>query len=215
MATIPSAIQWPSALDRERTLLWEQWFMNEQSPPTLDGTVQVRNINGGGLWRAARNTVQLRTKAQVLAWQGLTTQLRGGLQPIDVPLGLCAQQPKPSGGGSISIAVVGTTAARAVAMRVVLTSSGEVLPGMHFSDYDASIYGWRLYAIDTVAAVMGQPTQRDITFWPPLRFAAADAHALEFDEPRCVMKLQASDSMMLELDLRKRGDPSAQFIEAF
>lgn len=215
MATIPAALAWPATLERERSLRWSPRFGNEHSPPTLDGTVQVRNANGGGLWEAAFGTEQLRTKAQVLAWQAIEAEAQGGLQPIDVPLLLCAQRPRPTDLSAIVITAVGVMAARDISGRVDLENAGELVAGMHFADYDATTYGWRLYRIASVAAVVGQPTQRDIGFWPPLRFAVADNHAFEFEAPRCVMKLASSDVMDLELDLRKRANPSVTFIEAF
>jgi hypothetical protein len=215
MATIPSALTWPTTLERERSLRWSPRFGNEHSPPTLDGSIQVRNINGGGLWEAAFGTEQLRGREQLLAWQAMEVSAQGGLQPIDVPLLLCRQRPRPANLTAIVVTAVGALAARDMAARVDLENSGELAAGMHFADYDAALYGWRLYRIDSVAAVGGQPTQRDITFWPPLRFAIADNHALEFEAPRCVMKLAKSDDMDLELELRKRGSPSASFIEAF
>lgn len=194
--------------------MWQYAFMNESSPPTLDGTIQVRNSNGGGLVHASLNGVQLRTQEQIIAWQAFEVAIKGGLEPVDVPLLLCAQKPNPVSSGNLSIKAVGDVAARAVSMRIELENADEVPAGIHFSDYSA-LYGWRLYFIGTVATVISHPTWRDITFGPPLRFAIADGHELEFEEPRCVMRLATSDAMAMELEYRKRGNPSASFIEAF
>lgn len=215
MATITDAEQWPEELERERSLRWTPDFGNEAGPPALDGTRQYRNTNGGGLWRAAFNTVQLRSRPQVLAWLATEALLQGGKTPIDVPLLLCQLQPRTADHTPIVITASGGWAAQAMSGRVDLENAGTLTPGMHFSDYDATIYGWRLHRIMTVSAAGsgGGPNMRDITFWPPARFAVADNHQLEFDEPRCVMRLEGT--MDVELEMRRRGDPSVEFIEAF
>jgi hypothetical protein len=212
--TVIAAAQWPETLERERSLSWVPDFGNEAGPPTIDGTRQFRNFNGGGIWRCAFNQVQLRSKAQVLAWMALETTFRGGLTPVDVPY--CGYRPAPATGDTVQVASYAGWAARAMAGRVDLINSTEIEPGHHFADYDPTVYGWRLYRIETVAAVSGSGTERDITFWPPARFAVAAStggHLLEFTRPRCVMQLADSGSMDLELELRKRGNPNAEFIE--
>lgn len=216
MATIPDPYLWLPALRKEGLVTWEPWFGNEHSPPTLDGTVQVRNGNGGGLWRATFSKIPLWTTEELLAWQRMEVELQGGLEPVSVPWNMCTLYPTPSSGdpADIEIRTVGVTAARATSMRVDLVTSGELLPGMHFSKNNTT-YGQRMYRIRSVAEVGGQPTQRDITIWPPLRAEIGDDLALVFDEVRCVMKLDKSDAMKNELELRVTGVPSASFVEAF
>lgn len=214
MATIASALTWPETLERERSLLWEPAFMNEVSEATLDGTVQVRNSNGGGLWRMTMNSVQLRAREHQLAWHALEVQLKGGLEPIDIPLLFCAR-PRPADLSPIVVTIVGSWDSRATFGTIDLVNAGEVVAGMHFSVYDAGLYGWRLYRISYVNPVEGEDTQREIEFWPPLRTGRTDGDTLEFDAPRCVMKLAQSNSMNAEFVLRKTADPSAMFVEAF
>lgn len=214
MATIVAAEQWPEILRRERVLSWRPDFGNEAGPPALDGSRQYRNSNGGGLWRASLQAVQLRRREHVLAWLGTEVLLRGGMTPVNVPLMFYSLTPRMDVATTV-ITAVGAMAARAVSGRVDLEHAGTLSAGMHFSAYDVTTYGWRLHRLSSVAAVGGQPTQRDIAFWPPLRFAVADNYAFEWDNPRCVMRLAASDVMDVELEQRKRGDPSAEFEEAY
>jgi hypothetical protein len=198
-------------LMRERALTWAPDFMNEAGPPSLDGSRQFRSLSGGGAWRSTFDGVQIRTAAHRKAWRALEVTLKGGMTPVDVPV--CAERPRQAGGG-MAVSIVAVTpgwAARAVAGRIDLVDSTVIEPGMFFSDYDATTYGWRVYLIDSVTPVSG--TQYDITFWPPARFAVAAAHGLEFEEPRCVMQLAASDAMNMELAQRRFGDPGADFIE--
>jgi hypothetical protein len=208
--TLIAAAEWPEALMREKSLLWAPDFQNEGGPPSLDGTRQFRSITGGGFWRSTFNGVQIRTAAHRKQWRALQVTLKGGMTPVDVPV--CAERPRQTGGGmAVSIQAVSGWAARAVAGRVNLVDSTVIEPGMYFSDYDATTYGWRLHLIDSVTPVSG--TQYDITFWPPARFAVSASHALEFEEPRCVMQLATSASMDLELEQRRFGDPQAEFTE--
>jgi hypothetical protein len=38
---------------------------------------------------------------------------------------------------------------------------------------------------------------------------------LEFDQPKCLMRLASPDAMALTLDMRRFGEPSASFVEWF
>lgn len=217
--SITNAAHWPDPeLRRERSLSWIPDFQNQAGPQGLDGTRQYRNLNGGGLWRCAYNGEQLRAREEVMAWLKMEVWLRGGMNPVDVPLLFCRFQPKSVGSGSAPvIKATDGWAARAVTGRMTVVNSTPIEEGMHFSDYDATTYGWRLHRIYFVApaGTGGGPDDYDIAFWPPARFAVAANHALEFEFPRCVMRLASSDSMDLELEQRKRGNPNAEFIEAF
>jgi hypothetical protein len=215
--TIPAAAAWPAVLKRERSLTWKPDFGNEASPPALDGTRQYRNTNGGGLWRASFQNFQLMTREQVLAWEGTEVLLRGGMTPVDVPF--CGYRLRRSNPASpVTLKSTGGWAARAVNGRVTVgNASGDLVGGIHFSDDDGGsggVYGWRLYRIDSIVANIS-PGVFDITFWPPARKAVANNHPLEIEDPKCVMRLAASDSMDLALELRRRGNPNAEFVEAF
>lgn len=221
--TIPAAASWPAVLKRERSLSWKPDFGNESSPPALDGTRQYRNTNGGGLWRASFLNFQLMTREQVLAWEGTEVLLRGGMTPVDVPH--CAYRPRRINPAVaiVAKAQIGGWAARAISGVIAIAHADSLIAGMHFADYDASVYGWRLYRVET--AVAGETfldtgvgagfTLYSVTFWPPARKAVADNHTLEIEDPKCVMRLAASDSMDVALELRKYGNPNAEFIEAF
>lgn len=213
--TIPNAKAWPDALLlRERGLQWVPDFNNTGSPPALDGSRQFGSSSGGGLWRASLSQVQLRTARQIRSWMAFEIATRGGATPVDVPLFLTGYQPTFNGAhsGIVIRAVNGGWAARAISGRVELVNADDLDVGQHFADYDATTYGWRLHRIETANHSSGSLV--DITFWPPARFAVANNHVLEFDAPRCVMRLPGSGSMDLQLEYRKRGNPDAEFVEA-
>lgn len=215
MATIVEAEQWPTILEREAALSYIPDFNNESGPPALDGSRQVRNITGGGLWRARLLNVALRTTDHLLTWQGLEALLEGGKTPIDVPMLLCNQRPTPANSDPIVITADGGMAARAITGTIDLENSGPVKVGMHFSAYDETLYGWRMYRIVKCVVGSGGASTRDIQFWPPFRFGVPNNYAFDFTGPRCVCVLDEDDSMGLTVQQRRRGDPSALFIEAF
>lgn len=216
MSDITAAISWPDTLKLERAVSWMPDFGNQVSPTALDGTRQYRNTNGGGLWRVAFNSFHLSGREAVLAWQAMEVKLRGGLVPVVIFT--CTYRPKAVTGPvpSIEVRSVGIWAARSISGRIDLVNSTELEPGMYFSrNHDT--YGWRLYRVETTAAVSGSGTQRDITFWPPLRAALDSNTNLTVQNPRCVMRLASSNSMDVEIEPRstQRGNPSAEFVEAF
>lgn len=231
MPSLVDADPWPELLMRERILTWSPDFQNEHSSPTLGGIIQVRNSNGGGFWRARLDTVQLRNKSQLMAWQAEEVRLQGGLGPVELPAHFCGQPPwpldddgdpittvPPGGFGDgfpnnpiIRIRVSEDVAARAVVVPVVIDRGDFLVNGVHFSYYDPTLYGWRLYRVVMVLSGSGG---YNLTIWPPLRTALAADTVLQFMLPRCVMKLASSSSMDLPIELRRRADPSADFVEA-
>lgn len=210
--TTIAPLQWPAGiLDRESMLSWELDPASEMSPPALDGTEQGRNSIGGPRWRMTMAGVQLRKSFQVLLWQKMEGLIEGTKNPVELPFRVPGQAPVPAA-NTVKV-IGGGWAARAVSGRIELTDSGEINEGSHFSDFDGTLYGRRMYRVLTVAAVGGNPTWRDITFLPPLRFAAANNHGIDFKTPSCVMKLAQGDGMRLELRLRRFADPSPDFVE--
>lgn len=213
--TIVDAAQWPEILERERSISWIPEFFNERGPPGLDGTSQYRNSIGGGLWRAVFAGVQLRRSDHRRAWLEMEVVLRGGATPIDVPLLLC----DPSSSPTTPVTTDAEWPARSIGGRIAIADNADDYPllkaGVHFS-FNHSQYGWRLHRIESVTPVVGQESaKKDITFWPPTRQLAPISKTLVFNNPRCVMRLASSNSMDLELEMRKRGNPNAEFIEAY
>ena len=207
-ATIIAPESWPDTLRREKALSWIPDFQNQAGPQGLDGTRQYRNTNGGGLWRCHFNGEQLFHVEHVRSWLGMEVLLRGGITPVNVPLMLWRYQPAPGA----AITSVGGWAARAIT-GTIHSAATIPLPGMHFSDFDGTTYGWRLHRI--ASAVAAGSDNYTVTFWPPARFAVVNGHALETENCKCVMRLATTDSMDIELEQRRRGNPNAEFEEAF
>ncbi|MET4197290.1 hypothetical protein ABIA95_000169 [Bradyrhizobium sp. LA8.1] len=100
---------------------------------------------------------------------------------------------------------------RATSLDINLNRSGDLIGGEAFSiRHDDA--GWRIYEIATVE-MTGDDTAT-ITFNPPLREDVADDTQLEFDRPRCVMRLTQPSSMNLTVQPWTFNSANVDFVEA-
>jgi hypothetical protein len=117
-------------------------------------------------------------------------------------------------GYSQSIINISAAAAplRATALGITITYAGALQGGECFSINHPTM-GWRLYEIATVN--MLTPATAIITFHPPLREAITDGTVLEFDRPRCVMRLGSPSSMNLSIVPWTFNQASVDWVETF
>lgn len=229
---------YPSLLQRERALLFELMGQTVAGGQTGTGLMPLARLDGGGLWKATMNDVAIVTASHVRVWRALAAICDGGAQPLIVPMCDKRQFPAPLVNGAprysnadvphsdnapfnddslyesdvVSATLAAAAELRATAITIDLTASGDLQGGEHFS-IDHDNLRWRLYRIRT-AVDNGDGTWA-CTIRPPLRAAVSVGMALQFDHPKCVMRLASHDAMDLSLDLRKFGRPSVTFIEAF
>jgi hypothetical protein len=111
----------------------------------------------------------------------------------------------------IDVTVAADAALRATGLAVQLNLCGSLVGGESFSIQHAT-YGWRLYEIATV--IYDSDATARISFMPPLREAVAAGTQLEFDRPRCVMRLKTTSSMDLTVQPWTFNNASVDFIEA-
>jgi len=137
---------------------------------------------------------------------------------------------------------VGDAPLRATSLTIAVSLGGTLEAGMIFS-VEHTDQGWRRYEIKTVTGDGPQPAvliddlanalvddatlalvdeeelegggPYTVTFRPPLRGAVPSGTRIEFDNPRCVMRLAEPQSMELTLELRRVGTPSVSFVEYF
>lgn len=225
------------AFDFPKLLLHEanhDWNIagNTMSPggTTTMPAVTVRS-DGGGFWTASLNDIQLWHREHVLAWRATRQLADGGVEPMVVRR-LDQLQPFPSGQGPVGdiphsdeslfsdgsgytqtvIDVVTWQAAalRSVTINMMLNNCAPLVGGEVFS-INHPTFGWRMYEIRTVT-----PLGRNffaISFRPPLREAVADATPVEFDEPRCTMKLVNAGAMDLNLTVLPNSTATVKLIE--
>lgn len=225
-----SYAQFPPALLHEASHAWNIAGSVKNAGQTDSASVDVRS-DGGGFWTVALNDIQLWDRTQPLLWRAVRQLANGGVTPLVVSRS-DQLQPWPNGVISygaigfsdtalfsdgtgfeqpvIDVATVGAAALRATSLQLVLLNSGALLGGEAFS-IEHPTFGWRMYEIATVTAT--DATRATVTFNPPLREAVADGAAVEFDRPRCVMKLQTSSAMDLTLTVLPNSRGTAKFVE--
>jgi hypothetical protein len=176
-----------------------------------------------------------RQKVSTLLWRAFRQICDGGVNPIVVPRNDALFRPWPAGlaqgaaihiphddgtlfsdGSGYSQSVIDIVAdgagLRATALAITINIAGELQGGESFSILHA-VMGWRIYEISTVE--MSSDTQAVIHFNPPLREAIADATPLEFDRPRCTMRLARPESMNLQVQPWTFNTASVDFVESF
>jgi hypothetical protein len=226
----------PTILARENAILWELTGSTISGGQTAGGVVPMTRMDGGGLWKAKLSDVPLVTRDQVLAWRATAAYCEGGAQPIILPMCDMRHAPVPLVNGKpffglpdvpysdlsrhsddtpyahgIQTAIIasadGPLPLRSTTITIHISQGGQLMGGQYFS-IDHPTLGPRLYRIVDVAGNV-------CTIRPPLREALTASTPLEFNHPACVMRLTTSDAMDLTLTMRKFGNPTADFIEAF
>jgi hypothetical protein len=221
-------LMWPDAVLRPQNVAFDLAPRTLAGPSSVSGFTQVV-ASDAGIWKAKFGSVVINRRQHVLAFRAIDALLEGRMTPILVPLcrgyqpvpvgavdaGLYSQVPHSDdaffddGSGYVSTVIEVTAsadaAARAVSVPVDIGYAGEIEPGQHFS------IGERLYRIRGIT--FASPTSATLSFRPPLREAVTAGDRLEFDNPVCRMRLASDDAMNLELQLRRFGSPSVEFIE--
>jgi hypothetical protein len=98
-----------------------------------------------------------------------------------------------------------SAALRATRLAISIQQGSPLRGGERFS-INHPTAGWRLYQVGAVNA--GVATLR-----PPLREAVDPGTWLEFDLPRCLMKLSDPNGMAVTMTLLRFASPNADFIE--
>ena len=167
---------------------------------SLSGIDDPIETDGGGYWRADFADGEAIERSESLAWRALTEGMDGGSSARTVLL--CAErhfQPvldresgepnsvipddAPDKGAAYTI---GSAALRATTATFAGVSELPLEPGNLFS-INHSRWGWRAYRIVSLSGMTA-------TFRPPLRQAVVAGTPVEFDVPRCQMRLAAATS---------------------
>lgn len=235
---MPNLPHFPTGLLREGGVMFEIEGAVVGGGATASGQQPLTSISGGGRWKATLSDIPLRTVQEIKTWRALTRICDGGVQPIILPMCDKRYFPAPivndsrlisfddvphsdfaffsDGTGyesNVVQAFVDVAAElRATALTIRL-AVGSALQGGEFFSIDHATLRWRLYSIRTVED-NGDGTF-DVTIRPPLRAAVAADMEIEFDHPKCVMRVATPDAMDLLLEQRKRANPSVAFVEAF
>ena len=237
-------IEFPRQLLREKSHSWNLVGVAATPGQTSQSVAAIVRSDGGGFWSCSMSDVSLsgggalrgrdRQKISTLLWRAIRQICDGGVNAIVVPRNDALFVPWPDGvarsAGSVPhsdgsffsdgsgyyqpiISITsGPAALRDKSLGITLNYSGDLMGGEAFSILHP-IMGWRLYEISTVETVT--ETTAIIGFNPPLREAVTDGTQLEFDRPRCTMRLAKPSSMDLSVQPWTFNSASVDFVEAF
>lgn len=188
---------------------------------SLSGYEDVIRTDGGGFIVAEFTNGETWEREDTLAWRALTDGMDGGAIPVVVhfcdrlhqPVGDRADVPhsddSPFGdhtlyeSGSVTASVTAAAALRATSIRFAIASERPLIGGEWFTIVHPT-WGERAYR---VIGVEGDTIQ----FRPPLREAVASGEALDFDDPRCRMRLSGAPSNATNIG--RFQAVSARFVE--
>lgn len=199
---------------------------------TSGAAVDVRS-DGGGMWSASLNNIQFMDKTYTLLWRAVRQICSGGVTPIVVHRREEAFLPFPVGSsefGSIphsddtffddgsgyyqsvmDVTAYADAVLRDTTLYFELNNCGRLGGGESFS-INHPTFGWRLYEIGAVNYL--DDTHVVVAFNPPLREDVTAGAQIEFDRPRCTMKLVNSASMDLNVTTYPFSLATVKFIES-
>jgi hypothetical protein len=228
---------WPFRLLPPYAVRWFPYGNVAVGPVSLDGaSQQAVRTDGGGLW-GLECSFETPTNDAILALRGWAVHLDAGMTEFVMPrqnlnfapLPISAGKPVRAGKPPIALdpfgeegnygpALITATAAaaslRATSVAITMTQGSRIRPG-HVFAINHSGAGWRMYQIGRVTDILGDVFTCSIR--PPLRQAITNGTAIEFDLPRCKMRLRPESAAALyqAVDLLRIGDRvSAGFIES-
>jgi hypothetical protein len=237
-------LYFPRLLLREKSHSWNLAGTAASPGQTALNVVTVMRSDGGGYWicnltdvsLGARGTGANRTRQRnaTLLWRAVRQLANGGASLMVVPRNDALFRPWPAGvalaevetphsdltlfsdgtGYEQSVIDIVANAAdlRATSLSITINKAGTLLGGESFSIRHGNL-SWRLYEIGSV--VYTDASHAVISFNPPLREAILAGTQLEFDRPRCTMRLTAPGAMDLSVTPWTFNSASGQFVEAF
>jgi hypothetical protein len=203
----------------------------------LSGFSTTASFSGGGFWRSEVANISLIGEDRILAARAWSAHLDGGSQAFVMPLWDLGFAPRPWAGGERQLGGLPASAAEgdwfgweaslgeplivaslaadalmsAVQVVITLTRGAGLRGGQHFSLNHAT-WGWRIYRIERIVSRDGD--DYTVRIRTPLREDIDASAAVEFDVPRCVMKLDPQTSIEPTINGGRLADPiSAAFIE--
>lgn len=235
-------VEFPAMLLRERSHSWNLLGVAVSPGQTMKSVAPLMRSDGGGFWSCQMTDVSLsgggalrgkdRQRVSTLLWRAVRQICDGGVNAIVVPRNDALFRPWPVGvastrlnsphsdvslfsdGSGYDQTVIDITCSAAelrdTSLAISIQNAAALLGGESFSINHPSM-GWRLYEIATV--VMQTSTTGVVTFNPPLREDVAAGTKLEFDRPRCTMRLAAPSAMDLTVNPWTFNSASVGFVE--
>jgi hypothetical protein len=240
-----TAVDFPRRLLREKRHAWNLAGVAATPGANGRSVASYVRSDGGGAWTCSMTDVSLsgngsalgkdRQKQSTLLWRAVRQLADGGASELVVPRNDALFNPWPDGvsrtpilsrhsdgttfsdgtsyyQSTIVVLVEDAADLRAVSLDIEVLVGSSLGAGESFSILHPTM-GWRLYEIRTVA--YSDDTHATITFRPPLREQVYIGTELEFDRPRCTMRLASPNSMDLWVQPWTFNSASVDFVEAF
>lgn len=211
--------------------LWSTTSSVVRSGRSVSNIEQVVRSDGGGAW-TSQMTFAINNEDVARRWRSLTARMRGGEVAFEIPykqIGATVQlvgkpdtSPAPFSDGAffsdgagfvISPAATGVfdepALLRASTVTVRFDSAVTVLGGEVFSVVYES--GVRMHTIERISSQTGNTYTLVID--PPLREEVTTNTVLDFDNPRCLMRLTRPGGMDSEFRNLRRTNPTVGFVE--
>ena len=228
-------VNWPPML-RPHDVMWRLETQSRSGGVSLTGSEQIVS-SGAGRWRCR---IDLRTygtshdgrEEAVLALRAFVAQMEGRVGEILLPA-FDGYRPRDAAGNMLSdveqvplghlflfdhlgfgqqelthATLAAPAALRATEIAVTVLDGQGPRPGHYFS------LGERLYIAQLVWRA-APDSETHIRFSPPLRTAATTGERVILDKPRCLMRLASDDTGELVLQMRKWGETTIEFVEAW
>ena len=204
------------------------------------GLSSAVDISGGGFVAIKYSNVQLSNAGatQLKYWSQLRGQLVGGVRQITVPFLIDFMQPRPAIGydyadfactdGLTTTDGFGTTDMRPLTTcaGALALNAGQVtfsyptsvaITGGEWFDLLHATKGYRSYEITDVisSSVVGSNTSYVVAIRPTIREITASGAVMNFERPRCNMRLEPGTDMPFDIESAWVSRPEVSFIEAF
>lgn len=199
----------------------------------LSGISQFAMTSGGPMWSFTFGDALLLTKEKLNTWEAIAAATDNGATPFVVPVAQRRRQPfltskLPDGVSDsdastfsdgalwtmseITASIVGSAALRATRLNISITGGVPLIGGELFTAWGLT-KGQRMHIITRVIAQDLEANTATIDIRPPLREALSADTPLDFDNPRCVMRVNGD--MGAQVDLLRFGKGSVSFVETF
>lgn len=213
-----------------------------ESGRSLSGVALSADVSGGGYWRIKYSNIQLSNanSTQLKYWNLLRHQLTGNVRQIVVPFLIDVLQPQPPSGGRFvptecsdgttttdgygttdmmpMTANFGALPVNAAIMAFLYPARIPLLGGETF-DILHPVKGYRAYAITDFLSVLAPDANGMVAYQvairPPFREAVPAGAAMNFDRPRCTMRLEPGTKMPFEIEKSWYSRPEISLVEAF
>lgn len=225
---------WPTDTLLAREQLWSPKGSTVGGDPSVSGLNRRSRTDGGGWWQCDMSDFFLRKKKELMFARALIARADGGVTLFNVPASEARFAPWPGGvaparvayaddvtfddgsefgtSGGIVATIVNSAALRATQLRIHVTNGAALIGGEAFTVHHPN-KGYRLYLIVRLTVVSAGVY--DIEIRTPLREAVSAGDAIDFNNPKCVMKLLNAEDAMQAIRLNRFSDLTLQFQEAF